>query len=129
MNKKIVKVVLAYCFLGSALLGCSVEGKNDYGSYYQKQASLDVLKMPPGISAQGTDNYYVVPPGPMADVKTISILPPGSRAYQSALEKNAKAKGVTPAVDTTSAVSSTPVATPVTNDNLVATTTAEPTKQ
>ena len=118
---KIMKVLLPL-LLASALAACSVEGKNDYGSYYQKQTSLDVLKMPPGVSAQGADNYYVVPPGPMADVKTISILPPGSRAYQLAVEKNAKA-----AAAATPAVATTPVTTPIANDT--ADNTAEPTKQ
>ena len=100
MNKKMKAAMLF--LLSSTILGCSVEGKNDYGSYYQKQESLNVLKMPPGVSAQGADNYYVVPPGPMADVKTVSILPPGSRAYQSAVTKqNAKTATTTPAVVTT----------------------------
>ena len=116
MNKKMK--LWALFLLSSILLGCSVEGKNDYGSYYQKQESLNVLKMPPGVSAQGADNYYVVPAGPMADVKTISILPPGSRAYQSAVAKqNAKTATTTPApaVTTTApAVTSTPA---VINDN------------
>ena len=80
-----VKIVL---FLMSVLvLGCSVEGTDDFGSYYQKQASLEPLKMPPGVTAEKMDNYYIVPPGPMADVKTVSILPPGSRAFNSALKK------------------------------------------
>jgi uncharacterized lipoprotein len=96
MNRKMK--LWALFLLSSILLGCSVEGKNDYGSYYQKQESLNVLKMPSGVSAQGADNYYVVPAGPMADVKTISILPPGSRAYQSAVAKqNAKTTASTPA--------------------------------
>lgn len=116
MNKKMK--LWALFLLSSTLLGCSVEGKNDYGSYYQKQESLNVLKMPPGVSAQGADNYYVVPPGPMADVKTVSILPPGSRAYQSALAKqNAKTAATTPApavVTTAPAAASTST---VTNDN------------
>jgi hypothetical protein len=81
------KNIAALLLLTSVLLGCSSEGKNDFGSYYQKQARLNVLKMPPGVSAQGAENFYVVPPGPMADVKTVSILPPGSRAFQLALAK------------------------------------------
>ncbi len=116
MNKKMKLWVLF--LLSSTLLGCSVEGKNDYGSYYQKQESLNVLKMPPGVSAQGADNYYVVPPGPMADVKTVSILPPGSRAYQSAVAKQNAKMAITapvPVVATTApAVASTPA---VINDN------------
>ena len=43
--------------MGGLLLGCSIEGKDDFGSDYQKQASLDSLKIPPGISAKGLDNY------------------------------------------------------------------------
>ncbi len=93
MNKKANALLLF--LLGSALLGCGVAGKNDYGSYYQKQASLGVLKMPPGVSAEGADNYYVVPVGPMADVKTVSILPPGSLAFELALAKQ-KPKAATP---------------------------------
>lgn len=123
---KTMKALLPLLLAG-AVAACSVEGKNDYGSYYQKQASLDVLKMPPGVSAQGADNYYVVPPGPMADVKTVSILPPGSRAYQSAIDKNIKnGKTLTakPPV-----VATTPVTTPVANDNTAVNTTAEPAKQ
>jgi uncharacterized lipoprotein len=116
MNRKMK--LWALFLLSSILLGCSVEGKNDYGSYYQKQESLNVLKMPSGVSAQGADNYYVVPAGPMADVKTISILPPGSRAYQSAVAKqNAKTTATTPApavATTAPAVASTPA---VINDN------------
>ena len=118
MNKKMKLWV--FFLLSSTLLGCSVEGKNDYGSYYQKQDSLNVLKMPPGVSAQGADNYYVVPPGPMADVKTVSILPPGSRAYQSAMAKqNAKAATTTP-VSASAVTTSAPTITgtsAVTNDN------------
>ncbi len=83
---KINKIVW---LVGVALIaGCTMEGKNDFGNYYQKQASLSELKTPAGIPNEQLDNYYVVPAGPMADVKTISILPPGSLAYQLALEKN-----------------------------------------
>ncbi len=69
------------------LLACSTEGKNDYGSYYEKQSSLTSLKLPTAMASQEMDNYYTVPPGPMADVKTVSILPPGSLAFQLALAK------------------------------------------
>ncbi len=103
-RRRVVTInALLFSLLASALAACSVEGKNDYGSYYQKQGSLSVLKMPPGVNTQGADNYYVVPPGPMADVKTISILPPGSRAYQSAVDKNVKAGITTPAVSNNTA--------------------------
>ncbi|MBY0377629.1 MAG: hypothetical protein K2Q33_03590 [Gammaproteobacteria bacterium] len=95
---------MALLLLTSLLLGCSVEGKNDFGSYYQKQASLELLKMPPGVQAEGVDNYYTVPPGPMADVKTVSILPPGSRAFESAIARQqAKAADKSPAVVTSNA--------------------------
>jgi len=110
-----IKMNAAVLFLLSILLvGCSVEGKNDFGSYYQKQASLDLLKMPPGIQAEDVDNYYIVPPGPMADVKTVSILPPGSRAFESAVAKQqAKSGDKSPAIDTSkSAAVATPIAAP-----------------
>jgi uncharacterized lipoprotein len=83
---KISKIMLV---IGVGLIaGCTMEGKNDYGNYYQKQASLNVLKTPLGVTGELLDNYYVVPAGPMADAKAISILPPGSLAYQLALDKN-----------------------------------------
>lgn len=122
MNKK-VKAAMLF-ILSSTVLGCSVEGKNDYGSYYQKQESLNVLKMPPGVTAQGADNYYVVPPGPMADVKTVSILPPGSRAYQSAMMKqNAKNTSATPAVAAEPTVTATTEPAAIANDDTTAKTT------
>lgn len=93
--------VVILLLLSGVLLGCSVEGKDDFGSYYQKQASLDVLKMPPDVTARGVDDYYVVPPGPMADVKTVSILPPGSRAFQSASTKQPTASTTTQVTETT----------------------------
>lgn len=82
-----IKTKIILFLMSVLLLGCSVEGTDDFGSYYQKQASLEPLKMPPGITAEKIDNYYIVPPGPMADVKSVSILPPGSRAFNSALKK------------------------------------------
>ncbi len=118
MNKKMKTAVLF--LLSGTVLGCSVEGKNDYGSYYQKQDSLNVLKMPPGVSTEGADNYYVVPAGPMADVKTVSILPPGSRAYQSAMAKqNTKATPATPvpAVATAPIVAATTTPAAIANDD------------
>lgn len=129
MNKKTNALLLF--LLGSTLVGCSVEGKNDYGSYYQQQESLSVLKMPSGVTEQGADNFYVVPPGPTADVKTVSILPPGSRAYKLAMAKN-EANGV--AANPAPAVVATPVVasaapTAMVSHSAVANNTTEPAKQ